>query len=70
MKKVLVVVLSAMLIASLSLVVSCQKKEEPTQTGEKTMSSVEKAGEQAQKAAESAGKAVQEETEKAGGYGQ
>lgn len=76
MKRVLAVLLGAMLIASLSLVVSCQKQEETGQTGEKTSSLSEKAAgygekaaEQLEKAAGSGEQAVKEATEKAGGYG-
>ena len=76
MKRVLAVLLGAVLIASLSLVVSCQKQEEAGHTGEKTSGYSEKAaditkqaGEQLEKAAGYGEKAVQEATEKAGGYG-
>ena len=69
MKRVLVLLLGAMLIASLSLAVSCKKQEEMGQSGEETMSTVEKAGEHLDKAAESGEKAMKETTEKAGGYG-
>jgi hypothetical protein len=70
MKKVLVWLMGAMLIASLSLVVSCQKQEEPAQTGEttssyseKAMSTTEKAGEQLEKATEAGEKAMGEAAE-------
>jgi len=73
MKRVLGVLLSAMLIASLSLVVSCQKKEEPTQTGEQSSSYSEEAAGSAEKAmkeaTESGEKAMKDVKEKAGGYG-
>ena len=79
MKRVLVFLLGAALIASLCLVVSCQKKETASEPGEKTssyseqgMAPAEKAvQETAEKAAGHGEKAMKEETEKAaGGYGQ
>lgn len=56
MKRVLVFFLGAVMLVSLSLVVSCQKKEETGVTEEKAAGY----GEQA----------VKEATEKAAGYGQ
>jgi hypothetical protein len=73
MKRVLVLLLGAMLVASLSLVVSCQKREEPAQTGERTSSSSEQAVGTAEKAmkqaADSGEKVMKEAADKAAGYG-
>jgi hypothetical protein len=69
MKKVLVLFLGAMMLVSLSLVVSCQKKEETGVSGEKAGGYGEQAVEHLEKAGGYGEQAVKEATEKAGGYG-
>lgn len=77
MKRVLVFLMGAALIASLCLVVSCQKQEETSKSGETSsyseqgMAPAEKAmKETAEKAGGYGEKAMKEGAEKAGGYGQ
>ncbi len=62
MKRIMVFFLGAVMLVSLSLVVSCQKKEETGVSGEK-------AAGYGQPAAGYGEHAVKEEAEKAGGYG-
>ena len=69
MKRVLVFFLGAVMLVSLSLVVSCQKKEETGAEGEKAAGYGEQAVEHLEKAAGYGEQAVEEATEKAAGYG-
>ncbi len=76
MKRVLVFFLSALMLVSLSLVVSCQKKEETGGAGEKAGGYGQPAGgyggeavKHLEKAAGYGEQAVKEEAEKAAGYG-
>ena len=68
MKRVLVFFLSAVMLVSLSLVVSCQKKEETGVTEEKAAGYGEQAVEHLEKAAGYGEQAVEEATEKAAGH--
>ena len=69
MKRVLVLFLGAMMLVSLSLVVSCQKQEETGVSEEKAAGYGEQAVEHLEKAAGYGEQAVKESAEKAGGYG-
>ena len=68
MKRVLVLFLGAMMLVSLSLVVSCQKQEETEVSGEKAAGYGEQAVEHLEKAAGYGEQAVKEATEKAAGH--